>query len=74
MPYLLPDKINRNANCRLRLVIPKDPKWVAVIMGALLTLTRPENWEEGTGDLSVSQAVNVATQIIDEVTFNSNCD
>lgn len=68
MPYLLPDD-NVVGNCRIRFSIPDDPKWTAVIVGAIAQLAVASNWEDGTGILTPEQAAETALEIRESVVF-----
>ena len=70
MPYHLPD-VDTFGSCTITFDIPTDEKWVSVIMGAISELAMAENWEEGTGDLSVDEATQAAIEILDSVEFQA---
>ncbi len=43
--WLTPDSAPAATRCR-RILIPDDPAWLALVSGALVELTKPENWEQ----------------------------
>ena len=45
MPWLTGDEIPTGTKCR-EIRVPDDPTFVSAVSGALLDLTRPENWEQ----------------------------
>ena len=51
--------------------IPTDPKWTAVIVGAISELAYAYIWEEGTGDLTVDEARDVVLEILETVRFQA---
>ena len=70
MPFHLPDE-DSIVNCRMVIKIPNDEKWVSVIIGQLAQLAKPENWEAGTGVLTVDEAVEAAKEIVDLIDFQA---
>lgn len=70
MPYHLPDD-GSIGNCKIEFSIPTDQLWVAVIIGAISELAIAENWEAGTGTLTVDEAVTTALEILDSVSFRA---
>ncbi len=70
MPYHLPDD-DVIGNCVIKFSIPSDEKWATVIIGAISELGRAENWEEGTGTISIDEAIETATLIVESVGFQA---
>jgi len=70
MPYHLPDE-SEIGSCVISFDIPTDEKWVSVLIGAISELALAENWEAGTGDLTVDEATQVAIEILDSVGFQA---
>lgn len=56
MPYLTPDSIPEDDDCR-PLFIPASSEWLALVSGALTELTLPYNWEQ-FGALTVQETVD----------------
>lgn len=70
MPYHLPSD-DIIGSCKIEFSIPSDQLWVAVIIGAISELAYAENWEVGSGDLTVAEAVTTALEILDSVSFTA---
>jgi len=70
MPYHLPDD-DVIGNCIIKFSIPSDEKWATIIIGAISELGRAENWEEGTGTISIDEAIATATAIVESVGFQA---
>jgi len=70
MPYHLPDD-DVIGNCIIKFSIPTDPKWATVIIGAISELAIAENWEAGTGTITIDEAILVAIEIVDSVGFQA---
>lgn len=58
-PSLIPD----DTTCRT-LQIPANGAWQAVVMGALLALTYPENWQQFEGAITREEAAERAVEMI----------
>jgi len=70
MPWLTPDSIPEDDDCR-PLLIPADSVWLALVSGALTELTLPYNWQK-FGTLTVAETVAKMQTIIDNY-YNSPC-
>jgi len=70
VPYHLPDD-DVIGSCVIKFNIPSDERWATVIIGAISELALPENWEEGTGTLTIDEAIATAIEIIESVTFQA---
>jgi len=70
MPYLLPDE-SIIGNCKIKFEIPTDEKWVSIMVGAISQLAKAENWEEGTGLITVEEATETALAIVESVSFQA---
>jgi microcystin-dependent protein len=66
MPYLTPDIVLGSA-CRA-LIFPDDSTWVAIIQGALETLTAPYNFEK-FGTATVQQTINEFRDMADRFAY-----
>jgi len=64
MPYLTPEEIPESTTCRA-LLIPDSPEWLAIFSGALTELLMLWNWQQ-EGAVTVDQAIEVATSVIDQ--------
>jgi len=64
MPYLTPDEIPEDDDCR-PLSIPASSDWLAIVSGALTELTKTWNWEQ-RGAVTVDEAVARMQQMIDD--------
>lgn len=64
MPYLTPDSIPEETDCR-SLLIPASTDWLALVSGALTELTKTWNWEQ-FGAVTVEEAVAAMQTMIDE--------
>lgn len=71
MPYITPDTLPSVWNCR-RLLIPDDTRMLAAILGQLLELTEPENWEETTG-ITVAETVTFWQDTFDAFSMGDFC-
>lgn len=67
-PVLIPE----DTACRT-LQIPADGAWQAVVMGALTTLTLPENWQQFEGGITPDEAADRALQIVWDAYENLQC-
>jgi len=63
MPYLTPDSIPEDGNCR-PLFIPASTDWLAIVSGALTELIKPYNWEQA-GAVTVEEAIEAMQAMID---------
>lgn len=63
MPYLTPDEIPEERDCRA-LSIPASTDWLAIVSGALTELTKTYNWEQ-QGSVTVDEAVAAMQTMID---------
>lgn len=63
MPYLTPDSIPEDDNCR-PLLIPASSDWLAIVSGALTELIKTYNWEQ-VGAVTVAEAVARMQAMID---------
>jgi len=63
MPYLTPDEIPEDDDCR-PLSIPASTDWLAIVSGALTELTKTWNWEQ-QGAVTVDEAVERMQEMID---------
>jgi len=70
VPYLTPDEIPEDDDCR-PLSIPASTAWLAIVSGALTELTKPYNWQQ-FGAVTVSEAVTRMQQMIDD--YYAGCD
>lgn len=70
MPYHLPDE-QIIGSCVIKFDMPTDQKWTSLIIGAISELAIAENWEAGTGTLTVAEAVETALEILDSVEFQA---
>jgi len=61
--FLTPDEPTDDLLCR-SFSLPNDPLWLAQFMGALWSLTRPENWKQ-FGTVTPDEAAQAYTDIID---------
>lgn len=64
MPYLTPDEIPEDDDCR-PLFIPASPEWLAIVSGALTELTQKWNWAQ-LGAVTVDEAVARMQVMVDE--------
>jgi len=64
MPYLTPDSIPEDDNCR-PLSIPASSDWLAIVSGALTELIKTYNWEQ-RGSVTVEEAVARMQTMIDD--------
>lgn len=64
MPYLTPDDLPEERDCRA-LLIPANADWLAIVSGALTELVKVYNWEQG-GSVTVSDAVQAMQDMIDQ--------
>jgi len=69
MPYLTPDEIPEETDCR-SLLIPASSDWLAIVSGALTELVKTYNWEQ-RGSVTVDEAVAAMQTMID--TYYSGC-
>jgi len=51
--------------------IPTDDKWATIICGAISELAYAHTWEDGTGGLTVDEAIETALAILDTVRFQA---
>lgn len=65
--YLTPDSVPGTFQCRV-LFLPDGEDWLAVITGAIQTLTEPENWTEW-GALTPQQTADVWLPIWNDFCF-----
>lgn len=63
MPYLTPDEIPEDDDCR-PLSIPASSDWLAIVSGALTELTKPYNWQ-AFGAVTVDEAVERMQAMVD---------
>jgi len=63
MPYLTPDSIPEDDDCR-PLSIPASSDWLAIVSGALTELIKTYNWEQ-RGSVTVEEAVARMQTMID---------
>lgn len=68
MPYLTPDTNPVDTICRV-LFIPNDPDFIAIVNGALLTLTVPYNFEK-YGALTPEQTAQRFEDMVDQFAYN----
>lgn len=71
MPYLTPDSIPEDDDCR-PLSIPASTDWLAIVSGALTELTKSYNWQQG-GSVTVAEAVERMQLMIDAY-YAGGCD
>ncbi len=71
MPYITPDTLPSAWNCR-RLLVPDDTRMLAAILGQLLELTEPVNWEETTG-ITVNETVEFWQSTFDRFSLGDFC-
>lgn len=71
MAYLTPEIAPTTSRC-WRLSIPVDEQFLGAILGQLLELTYPHNWEETTG-ISVAATIVLAQDLFDEFSIGSFC-
>jgi len=64
VPYLTPDSIPEESDCR-SLLIPASTDWLAIVSGALTELTKTWNWQQ-FGSVTVEQAVEAMQAMIDQ--------
>jgi len=64
MPYLTPDELPEERDCRA-LSIPANTDWLALVSGALTELTKPYNWAQW-GAVTVDEAVEAMQAMVDE--------
>jgi len=63
VPYLTPDSIPEETDCR-SLLIPASTDWLAIVSGALTELTKTWNWQQ-FGSVTVDEAVDAMQAMID---------
>jgi len=63
MPYLTPEEIPEDDDCR-PLSIPADSNWLAIVSGALTELTKKYNWQQ-FGSVTVDEAVARMQEMVD---------
>jgi len=63
VPYLTPDSIPEDGNCR-PLFIPASTDWLAIVSGALTELVKTYNWQQ-EGAVTVDEAVEAMQLMID---------
>lgn len=59
MPYLTGSDPGTTTFCR-EILIPDEDAFIQAVNGALYDLTRPENWEQTSGDLTPDEAADIA--------------
>jgi len=64
VPYLTPDSIPEETDCR-SLLIPASTDWLAIVSGALTELTKTWNWQQ-FGSVTVDEAVDAMQAMIDQ--------
>lgn len=64
MPYLTPDEIPEEDDCR-PLLIPASTDWLAIVSGALTELVKEYNWEQ-LGAVTVDEAVARMQLMVDQ--------
>lgn len=69
MPYLTPEDIPEERECRA-LLIPANTDWLAIVSGALTELVKSYNWEQG-GAVTVAEATAAMQVMID--TYYEGC-
>jgi len=62
VPYLTPDDLPEERDCRA-LLIPASSDWLAIVSGALTELTKTWNWQQG-GAVTVDEAVSAMLDMI----------
>jgi len=67
-PFSLPDE----TTCRT-LEIPASGDWQAVVMGALLALVYPENWQQFEGGITRDEAADRALDMVWDLYDNLQC-
>lgn len=65
MPWLTPDSEPASFERRV-FVIPVEKDWQAVLLGALLPLTYPENWEQSIGGITPDEAAAAWQSVFDD--------
>lgn len=63
MPYLTPEEMPESDDCR-SLFIPANSEWLAIVSGAISTLTMERNWQQ-FGAVTVEQAVDRMEAMLD---------
>lgn len=63
MPYLTPDELPEERDCRA-LLIPASSDWLAIVSGALTELVAKYNWQQ-FGSVTVDDAVEAMQAMID---------
>jgi len=71
VPYLTPDEIPEDDDCR-PLSIPASSDWLAIVSGALTELTKTWNWEQ-QGSVTVDEAVERMQLMIDSY-YDDPCE
>lgn len=71
MPYLTPDDIPEDDDCR-PLSIPASSDWLAIVSGALTELTKTWNWEQ-QGSVTVDEAVERMQEMVDNY-YTAGCE
>jgi len=67
LEYPTPDTIPTGTTCR-SLFIPDEELFIGAVLGALYTLTQPENWQK-MGDLTEQESADAMIDMFDKFSF-----